>query len=292
MPLRPIFEIPQVELTVTQEIADGADIAPDVRMGHCCVIGPDVVIGAGTSLGCRVTVAGRTRIGSDNVIQDGCVLGVVPQDLKYHGQPTYLLIGDRNGLGPNVTAHVGTEEGGFLTRIGSDNILEVGSHVAHDCYVDDRTHLGPAVLLAGHIRVETGAVLEEMVGVHHFTTIGRFSRIGARTPVVRDVPPFVLFSSAGGYYTSPPAVKGVHEQALADLPDAEADDLRWAIQYLFEDEQALIVKVRELLEQPDLCEPVKILCDSCLRSLAGRFGRYREGFRGKTPPEAEEFLKG
>ncbi len=283
----------QMDLTVIQEIADEAKIAPDVRIGPCCVIGPEAVIGSGTSLGCRVTVAGQTTIGNDNVIQDGCVLGVVPQDLKYHGRPTHLVIGDRNHIGPNVTAHVGTEVGGSLTRIGNDNVLAADVHVAHDCYVDDRAYMGPAVLLAGHIRVETGAVIEEMVGVHHFTTIGRFSRVGARTPVTHDVPPFVLFAS-DGYYTSPPAVKGIHEQGLvaAKLSKPEADKLRRAFRRLFEDKRGRIVKVRELLDRNDLAEPVRILCESCMRSLTGRFGRYRERYRGKTPPEAKDFFNG
>ncbi|MDY7010994.1 MAG: acyl-[acyl-carrier-protein]--UDP-N-acetylglucosamine O-acyltransferase, partial [Planctomycetota bacterium] len=266
-----------MDLTVISEIADGAKIAPDVRIGQCCVIGPDVVVESGTVLGCRVTVAGRTTIGADNVIQDGCVLGVVPQDLKYHGRPTYLVIGDLNRFGPNVTAHVGTEEGGGLTRIGDDNVLEAGAHIAHDCFVDDRTHIGPAVLLAGHIRVETGAVLDEIVGVHHFTTIGRFSRVGARTPVTHDVPPFVFFAS-DGYYNSPPAVKGIHEQGLeaANLSPSDAGDVRQAFRRLFEDKRGRIVKVRELLAQTDQVEPVRILCESCMRSLTGRFGRHRE----------------
>ncbi len=282
-----------MELTVISEIADEAKIAPDVRIGPCCVIGPDVTIESGTVLGCRVTVAGRTTIGGDNVIQDGCVLGVVPQDLKYHGKPTYLLIGDRNHFGPNVTAHVGTEVGGSLTRIGSDNVLEAGAHVAHDCYIDDRTYIGPAVLLAGHIRVETGAVIEEMVGVHHFTTIGRFSRVGPRTPVTRDVPPFTFFTSTG-YYTSPPAVRGLHEQGLQDagLSQSEADAVREAFKYLFEDKQGRIVKVRRMLTQADLVEPVRVLCESCLQSITERSGRYRERYRGKTPPEAQEFFNG
>ncbi len=280
-------------LTVIREIADGAEIAPDVRIGPCCVIGPDVVIGSETELGCRVTVTGRTRIGGDNLIQDGCVLGAVPQDLKYQGRPTYLVIGDRNRLGPKVTAHVGTEAGGSLTRIGNDNVLDVGAHVAHDCYVDDQTYIGPAVLLAGHIRVQTGAVLDEMVGVHHFTTIGRFSRVGPRTPVVRDVPPFTFFSSAG-YYTSPSSIRGVHEQGLstAGIPPTQVDALRRAVGYLFEHEDALAVKVARMLEKTDLPEAVRILCEFCLQSLAGRFGRHREAFRGKVPPEAQEFFEG
>jgi len=280
-----------MKLSVTREIADGARIAPDARIGHFCVIGPHVVIGARTVLGRRVTVCGNTRVGADNVIDDGCVLGTVPQDLKFRGRDTVLLIGDRNRLGPNVTAHIGTEAGGFCTRIGSDNVLAAGAHVAHDCYVDDATRLGPGVLLAGHVRVEDGAVIEDGTGCHHFTTIGRYSRVGARTPVRRDVPPFTHFSSLG-YYTRPPAVLGVHEDGLARAGLSERDqaDLRRTIEHLFADEQALAVKVDELLARADLSAASRALCAFCRRTASGKFGRHREVFRGRVPPEAAECL--
>jgi len=280
-----------MELSVTREIADGARIAPDARIGCFCVIGPHVLIGPGTVLGRRVTIIGNTHVGADNVIDDGCVLGAVPQDLKFRGHDTWLLIGDRNRLGPNVTAHVGTEAGGSCTRIGSDNVLAVGAHVAHDCYVDDAAYLGPAVLLAGHVRVEDGAVIEDGTGCHHFTTVGRFSRVGARTPIRRDVPPFTHFSSLG-YYTRPPAVLGVHEEGLAraGLSEPECDDLRRTIAYLFDDEQALAVKVDQLLARSDLSAASRALCVFCRRTASGKFGRHREVFRGRMPPEAAECL--
>ncbi|KKM91669.1 hypothetical protein LCGC14_1226270, partial [marine sediment metagenome] len=123
------------ELTVTREIADSASVSAKASIGPFCVIGPGVVIGDGTILGRRVAVLGRTTIGRDNVIADGCVVGAPPQDLKFQGRSTYLVVGDRNRFGVNVTAHVGTEAGGFLTRIGSDCRLDAGAHVAHDCYV-------------------------------------------------------------------------------------------------------------------------------------------------------------
>lgn len=279
------------QVIVTREIADGARVSPEARLGAFCVIGPEVVIGAGTVLGRRVCVAGRTSIGSDNAIADGCVIGAAPQDLKYRGQPTYLIIGDRNRLGPDVTAHVGTEDGGFLTRIGNDNVLGVGVHVAHDCFVDDRARLGALVTLGGHIRVETGAVIEEMTGVAHFTTIGHFSRVASRTPVSRDVPPFTVFSSLG-YYSAPPAVRGVHEEGLAAAALSQADRaaVRQAVRHLFEDKLALAVKAENCLRQPALSPPVRALCEFCRRALTGRSGRHRETLRGQMPPEAQAHL--
>jgi UDP-N-acetylglucosamine acyltransferase len=279
-----------MELAVLREIADGAKIAADARIGPFCVIGPDVTIGPRTTLGARVTVTGRTTIGSDNLIQDGTVLGEVPQDLKYHGGPTYLIIGDRNRLGVNVTAHVGTEVGGYVTRIGNDNVVEGGAHVAHDCFVDDHVHLGFGVLLAGHIRVESGAVLENMLGVTHFTTIGRFSLVAARTPVTRDVPPFTYFSS-GGYYREHPAVRGVHEEGIrrAGLGEDEALALRLAIEHLLTEGHQTGLRLRELRDQP-LTPAVRELCEFVQRSTLGRYGRFRETLRRMIPPEARPYL--
>jgi acyl-ACP--UDP-N-acetylglucosamine O-acyltransferase len=277
-------------VTVVREIAPGARVDPDARVGPFCTIGPNVTIGPRTVLASHVTVVGHTIIGADNLIQSGCVLGQFPQDLKYRFEPTYLILGDRNVLGPRVTAHVGTEDGGYLTRIGHDNRLEEGAHVAHDCYIDDGTRLETKVLLAGHIRVENGVVIEEMAGVHHFSTIGLRARVGARTPVRRDVPPFTRFTS-GGYYATAPAVVGTNEEDWpAELPDPYADRLRRAIERLFSDERALALKVEEMMTEAELPEPVRYLCHFCLRSLEGKFGRYRERYRGAMPPEARMHL--
>jgi UDP-N-acetylglucosamine acyltransferase len=278
-------------LKVTREIADGAKVSPQAEMGPFCVIGPEVAIGPGTVVGRRVSIAGRTTIGRDNTIADGCVIGAVPQDLKYDGGPTYLIIGDGNRLGPNVTVHVGTEGGGFLTRIGNDSVLEAGAHVAHDCFVDDGARLGSFVMLGGHVHVETGAVIEEMTGIAHFVTIGQFSRVASRTPVNRDVPPFTVFSSLG-YYNAPPAVRRVHEAGLAAAGLGEADRaaVRQAVRHLFEDKLALAVKADNYLRQSALSRPVRTLCEFCQRVLTGRAGRYRETLRGRMPPEARQHL--
>ncbi len=278
------------ELEVICEIDPSARVAANVTVGPYCVIGPEVTIGPGTVLGRRVTVTGRTTIGSGNVIGDGCVIGAVPQDLKYRGADTLLSIGHNNRLGRNVTIHVGTEPGGYVTRLGSGNILLEGVHIAHDCFVDDQTHLGRSVQLAGHIRVQSGAVLEDLCGVHHFVTIGRYARVGPRTPVRRDVPPFTDFFSEDYGWTSP-SVRGVHEAGIkaAGLKKDEEAELRRALHELFEDESALQTKI-EQLENLGTEGEAAALCEFCQQSLQGRFGRIRESYRGQVPPEAAELL--
>jgi len=279
------------ELTVLREVADSARVDPGARVGVFSTVGPEAVVGAGTVVGRRATIGPRVRLGRDNVVGDGCVLGAMPQDLKYRGSPTLLIIGDRNRFAPDASVQLGTEHGGYLTRIADDVFMDKAAHVAHDCHLDDKVRLGPCVLLAGHVRVETGATIEESCGAHHFTTIGAFSRVGARTPVRRDVPPFAYFTSFG-FYTAAPAPHGTDEEGMAraGLAEAEKDELRRALRHLFEDEQALAVKVAELLARPDLPAPLRRLGEFCRRSLSGQFGRYRERFRGRMPPEAARHL--
>jgi len=275
---------------VISEIAPSARIAPDAAIGPFCVIGPDVTIGPGTRLERRVTVVGATTIGSGNLIGEGCILGAAPQDLKYRGETAFLNIGHRNRFGPRVTAHLGTAAGGYLTRIGDENVFMDGCHIAHDCYVDDRTLLGRNVLLAGHVRVQRGAVIGDLAGLHHFTTIGRFARVGTRTPVRRDVPPFAEFRSDGPTF-SPPAVRGLHEEGLraARLSEKDEKELRRAFGELFDDEQALQTKIEQLVSIGVEGEAAA-LCEFCQRSLQGLFGRDRERYRGRTPPEAKKYL--
>ncbi len=278
------------KVEIKAEIHHSARVAPDAIVGPFCVIGPDVTIGPGTVLGRRVTVTGNTTIGSGNIIGNGCVLGATPQDLKYRGADCLLVIGHNNRIGRNVTIHIGTEPGGYVTRIGDENTLLEGVHVAHDCFVDNHVHLGRSVQLAGHILVQDGTVMEDMSGAHHFVTIGRYSRVGRRTPVRRDVPPFTNFFSEDYGWTAP-SVRGIHEKgiAAAKLKKDEKAELRRALSDLFEDESALQTKI-EQLENMGVEGEAAELCAFCQQSLSGRFGRFRESFRGQVPPEAVAIL--
>jgi UDP-N-acetylglucosamine acyltransferase len=274
---------------VLREVDGAANVSPEAEIGPYCVIGPGVTIGAGSRLFSRVSVTGDTTLGRDNVVEDGCVLGGLPQDLKFKGEHTRLVIGDRNHLRREVTCHLGTEFGGFLTYIGNDNVLMDRSHVAHDCYLDDHTVIGEMTLLAGHIHVQSGAVIEAMVGVQSFATIGRHAHVGPRTPVRRDVPPFTSFFSRDCDWS--PAVRGIHDAGIeaAGLSREEEKELRRALQELFYDESALQTKIEQLVNLGVEGE-VAGLCDFCQKSLSGVYGRYRELFRGKMPPGAEHLL--
>lgn len=274
------------ELRVLREIAPSATIVPGARIGPFCTIGPHVTIGAGTVCRRRVCISGHTTIGADNEIAEGCVLGMLPQDLKYHGEASLLLVGDRNRLGRNVTVHVGTEAGGWLTRVGNDNVLCDEAHVAHDCYVDDQTYLGRGVLLAGHVRVNVGAVMEDQSAAHHFTTIGKYARVRARTPVRHDVPPYTDFYSLNPA-SAAPGVRGIHKDGIlrARLPKEEEAELRYALRELFADETALQTKI-EQLRNLGVEGEAEALCTFCQRSLQGPYGRHREVLRGQCPPES------
>lgn len=276
-------------ITVLREIDPSARVAPSAVIGPYCIIGPHVTIGPDTVLQRRVCVTGHTIIGQGNHIGDGCVLGAVPQDLKYAGGVTLLVIGHRNRFGRNVTAHIGTENGGYLTRIGDGNTLMDGCHIGHDCFIDDRTTLGKQVLLAGHIRVHDGAMLEDLSAVLQFCTIGQYSRVKRRVPVRRDVPPYTVFGCKGDETT--PSVAGMHDHgiAAARMSTDNEKELRSALADLFYNEAALATKIEHLVNLGVEGE-VANLCEFCKRSLQGTYGRHREIYRGEIPPEVDQFM--
>ena len=280
-----------VPIDVVSEIAPGAQVDDSADVGRWCVIGPEARIGPGTRLQSHVTLLGRTTIGRDNVIAPGSVIGGEPQDKKYRGGAAWLIIGDRNHIGRNVTINVGTELGGRVTYIGDDNVIDDAAHVAHDCYITHHVHLHRKVLLAGHIVIEPGAIVESMTGIHHFVRLGRYCRIGTRTPVRRDVPPYVHYYSHD-YYWDPPMVRGIHDEgiAAAGLPPRQAARLREALQTLFGHSTAMAPKLDAMEAAGELDPEVAHLCRFCREGLDGTYGRYRERFRNQVPPEAERYL--
>jgi len=167
-------------------IADSADIGP------YCVIGAGVEIGARTRLMAHVYVEGVTAIGEDNIFYPYASIGVASQDLKYKGERAETRIGSRNKIREFVTIHRGTQGGGLVTQIGSDNLLMAYVHVAHDAKVGNHTQLGNAVTFAGHVIVEDWAVIEAFSGVHQFCRIGKHAFIGGYSVITKDVLPYSL----------------------------------------------------------------------------------------------------
>ena len=172
-----------------------ARISESAEIGPYCIVGPEVEIGARTRLMANLYVEGPTRIGEDNLFYPFSTVGVASQDLKYMGERAETRIGDRNRIREFVTIHRGTQGGGLLTSIGSDNLLMTYAHVAHDVRIGSHVILGNSVGLAGHVTIEDWADVSPFSGVHQFCRIGRHAFIGPYSVIKQDVLPYSLTSN-------------------------------------------------------------------------------------------------
>jgi len=176
-------------------ISPGAVVSASCKVGPFCIIGPHVVLGEGCVLISHVVLDGRTRIGARNTIHPFAAIGVAPQDLKYHGEPTETVIGDDNTIRESVTISRGTMTGHGITRVGSNNLLMAYVHIGHDSEVGSNCILANCATLAGHVRVEDYASVGAFCPVHQFCTVGTYAFIGGGTIVTQDVLPFSLTSA-------------------------------------------------------------------------------------------------
>ena len=176
----------------TAIVDPAAELAADVEIGPYVVIGPHVRIGAGTTVGPHAVIEGHTTIGARNRIFQFAAVGAVPQDLKYHGEPSTLAIGDENIVREFATLHPGTEGGGNTTTVGDRNLFMNFSHVAHDCHVGNRTILANGATLAGHVIVDDFVIIGGLSGIHQFTRLGESAMIAAGAMVAQDVPPYCM----------------------------------------------------------------------------------------------------
>jgi UDP-N-acetylglucosamine acyltransferase len=179
-------------------IDPGARVAPEaqlgagVRVGPFCVVGPQVRLGPGCVLESHVVIDGDTRVGRNNRFFPFSSIGLVPQDLKFHGEVSRVEIGDRNTFREGTTVHRGTEGGGRVTRIGSDGLFMAQAHVAHDCLVGDHVILANSAALSGHVEVQDHAILGGFAGVHQFCRVGTHSFMGGATVATQDVLPYSM----------------------------------------------------------------------------------------------------
>ncbi len=164
----------------------------NVEIGPYAVIGPHVRLGDGTVVGPSAVIDGHTEIGSNNRIFQFASIGSPPQDLKYKNEPTRLVIGDNNIIREHVTINPGTPTGRAITTIGNNNLFMIGSHIAHDCIVGDGTVFANNATLAGHVTIESMAILGGLIAVHQFARIGKLAMIGGGSMVSMDVPPYAI----------------------------------------------------------------------------------------------------
>lgn len=280
----------------TAVVESTAELADDVEVGPFCAVGPKVRIGAGSRLVSHVAIMGRTTLGEGNTIWPQATLGADPQDLKFRGEETELIIGDHNDIRELVTMHLGTANGGGVTRVGNDNLIMGGSHVAHDCILGNHIIMANNVGLAGHVHVEDHANIGGAVGVHHFVTFGQYCFVGGMSRVVQDVPPFMIAEGA------PCVIRGVNAIGLRRhrFSDESVENLKDSYRRLFRRHASRHTVGDEAVEVPneesqgpstmaerlalleaehgdDEC--VRMLIDFVRRTMLGMYGRYRESER-------------
>ncbi|TCO38765.1 acyl-ACP--UDP-N-acetylglucosamine O-acyltransferase [Dokdonella fugitiva] len=195
----------------TAIVDPSARIGAGVAIGAYSIVGADVEIGDGTSVGPHVVIEGRTRIGRDNRIFQFASLGAAPQDKKFAGEASDLVIGDRNHIREFVTMHRGTAGGGGVTRVGDDNWFLAYSHVAHDCRVGNHCVFSNNATIAGHVEVGDHVIASGFVGVHQFCRIGAHAFIGMGVLLSGDVPPFLMVAADADTQGRP---RGINSEGL------------------------------------------------------------------------------
>ncbi len=237
----------------TAIIEHGAEIAAGVHIGPFSVIGPQVVLHEGVRVHSHVVIAGRTEIGAGTEVFPFASLGHVPQDRKFRGEESRLVIGERNTIREYVTMNPGTEQGGLVTRIGNDGLFLTGAHVAHDCQIGDNVLLVNNATLGGHCTVEDFASIGGLSAVHQFVRIGAFAFIGGMSGVENDVIPFGMALGNRAY------LAGLNIVGLKrrNFDREQIHTLRKAYRMLFATEGTLMERLEDVEKMFPGDEPVQ-----------------------------------
>lgn len=194
-----------------------AELDSTVEVGPFCVIGPHVKIGKNCRLGPHTIVSGHTTIGEGNVFHGSSTIGGDPQDKKYKGEPTELIIGNSNTIREYCTFNTGTVQDGGKTTVGDDNWIMAYVHIAHDCHIASHTIIANSVQLAGHVHIGNWVILGGMSGIHQFIRVGDHAMTAFQTKLTQDVPPFVM---AAGYPAGPAGINSEGLKRRGFSPDA------------------------------------------------------------------------
>jgi UDP-N-acetylglucosamine acyltransferase len=248
-------------------VSPDAQIAADVEIGPFAVIGPHVTIGPRCWIGPHAVVNGPTVLGADNKVFQFASIGEASQDMKYKGEPTRLLVGDRNTFREYVSVHRGTVTGIGETRIGNDNLILAYSHIAHDCVLGNHIILSNVVNLAGHVELGDWVIMGGFAGAHQFCRIGAHAFIGNNTSVIQDIPPYVL---ATGHPAEPRSVniEGLKRRGFSE---EQVRTIRNAYRLLYRSELRLedaLGQLRTMAAEHDLLGVFVDFISSSTRGLA------------------------
>lgn len=245
---------PQVHPTAI--VAPDVELGAGVEVGPYAVIGPKVTVGANTTIGPHAFIEKNTSLGAECVVAKGAVLGTAPQDLKYEGEDTRLVVGDGTTIREFATLNRGTRAAGS-TVVGSGCLLMAYSHIAHDCVIGDRVVIANAVQMGGHVVIEDCASIGGLVAIHQFVRIGSYAFIGGASRVPKDVAPYVR--AAG----NPLELFGLNTVGLErrGFNKAARLELKRAYRILFKSELNISQAIAELRALEDVTPEVEHLID-------------------------------
>jgi UDP-N-acetylglucosamine acyltransferase len=262
----------------TAVVDSSAQLGEEIIIGPGCIIEGDVVIGDHCELRGNVFIASGSRLGRNNRIFANGVLGEEPQILGLRGPKTELIIGDNNTFRENVIISRGSPRGEGKTWVGNDNFFMIGSHIGHDCQVEDYTVIGNYCQIGGHSKIEHHAWLSANSGTSPFVTIGCYGYMAAYAGTTHDIPPYVR---ASGLY--PCEVRGVNviglQRAGMDEQAIQAIERAYRQVYRQDTSRNIAAAVAELLAEENLNPHAKYMLESIQRTLKHRYNRYRETFR-------------
>jgi UDP-N-acetylglucosamine acyltransferase len=226
----------------TAVIEAGAEVDPTCTIGPYAIIGPHVRMGPRCEVGAHAIVSGHTTLGADNRVFPHAAVGGIPQDLKYRGEPSTLVIGDRNTFREFTTVNIGTAGGGGATRIGSGGLFMAYTHIGHDCQVGDGAIFSNAATLAGHVVVEEHVHVGGISAVHQFCRIGKFAFVGGMTGVAMDVAPYCTVAGARA------ELAGVNSVGMqrAGMTDDQVGRVKQAYKIVFRSNLGLAEAIAEL----------------------------------------------
>ncbi|MFA9230677.1 MAG: acyl-ACP--UDP-N-acetylglucosamine O-acyltransferase [Microgenomates group bacterium] len=238
---------PEAKVHPSAVIEQGATIGAGATIGPFCFVGPDVVLGAGVHVKSHAVVTGVTEVGPDTVIFPFATVGEIPQDLKFKGEKTRLIVGARCRIREGATLNTGTEGGGGLTRVGDDCLLMTGAHVGHDAVLGNRVILANQVAIAGHCVIGDDVIVGGLSGIHQFVRVGHGAIIGAVTMVTNDVLPYGLVQGPRGI------LDGLNLVGLKrrGVERADITAMRAAYQMLAQGEGSFLDRARRLAEETE-----------------------------------------
>jgi UDP-N-acetylglucosamine acyltransferase len=255
-----------------------AKIGDDCEIGPFCIVGPDVTLGNGCRLLSHAVITGYTTAGCDNTFHPNCVIGGPPQDKKFRGERTQLIIGDRNDFRESVTVNLGTQLGGGITRIGDDNLLMVNCHVGHDCQIGNRAILSNNVMLAGHMVIGNNVVMSGGSAAHHYVSIGDYAFVAGMARINKDVPPFVKVSDQD-------KVRAINSEGLrrAGFSEGDIEAIEAAGRRVFfnREKPTMAAALADFDLDGDIHPQVRLLIAFLRRRYEGKHGRYLESLRPK-----------